>query len=121
MNRSDAAKLRAARALSKDPEYFAKLAARGKGKAAPNRARPINTETASKGGQNRNQSEKYQERKRRSEELQEKLRLEQIEQSRTEATRKKRLQEVKRKRDIKKQLIETKGWDDDETTVDDWQ
>lgn len=73
MNKSDAAKLRAAEKLAKDPEYFAKLAARGKGRKAPNRARKVDKEAAAKGGKNRGKSTAYQERVNRSKELEDLL------------------------------------------------
>lgn len=119
MNRAEAAKLRAAKLKAKDPEYFAKLAAKGKGKPAPNRARSREQiiEAAAKGGRSRGMGKTYQKRVQRSIELERK-----IEEDRLRAIQHRKVLREKRAKD--KQRIETKrimeGWNEDEVSVDKW-
>lgn len=112
---------RVARQLKKDPEHFAKIAAQGKGKAAPGRARPVNIETSAKGGRNRNNSMQKQQRRRRSIELADKLQRDIKERSHKEKVILKQMEE--RKSLKHRNIRETIGdWDENETTpVDEWE
>lgn len=65
---------RTRRLLRADPEHFAKLAAKGKGKPAPGRARVINKEASALGGRSRGKGMQHQQRQKRSKELEQKLR-----------------------------------------------
>lgn len=78
---------KAARLMKKDPEYFAKLAARRKGEKNPNMARSNAAEAGKKGGLMKNGT-KHRLRKERSAELQEKLKKGTIEHPKAKIVRK---------------------------------
>lgn len=118
MNRAEAAKLRAAKLKAKDPEYFAKLAARGKGKSAPKRARAVTKEVAQKGGLRRGKGVAYQARVNRSQELERLLAEEQEAKLQQAEARRKRAATKKQEKKNKRILEE---WNEDETTVDNWE
>lgn len=111
---------RVARQLKKDPEHFAKIAARGKGKSAPGRARPVNKELSAKGGRNRNNSMQKQQRRQRSIELAGKIEQDMKQRSHKEKVMARQSEDRKslKHRNITKLIGE---WDENETTtVDEW-
>lgn len=107
--RQIAAAKRAARLLRKDPDHFAKLAAKRKGEKNPNMARPVIPEASAKGGSNRGNGEKEQQRRARSKELQRKLEEETIKKADTE---------TRPTKPIQRKTKATEGeWNEEETTT----
>ena len=106
---------KAKRLLKSDPDYFAKLAARRKGESNPNMARKPIKEASALGGKNRGQGVKNQQRKARSEELQQKI----VEAKRAEQHKAKlntQQREERKEEKHVKQII----WDEADDTVDNW-
>lgn len=105
--------------LKKDPDYFAKLAAKRKGETNPNMARPVDKEKSARGGLNRGKSMREQNRRQRSKELEEKLRAVKDDEPAKLVHKKQRDQEIKQNTNWE---TETEGgWGNEETTnLDEW-
>jgi len=105
--------------LRKDPDHFAKLAAKRKGTKNPNMARPQDKEKSARGGLNRGNSMREQTRRQRSKELEEKLREVKDDEPTKVVHKKKR--DAKIKQDINWETENEGVWDNEETTnLDKW-